>query len=185
MWIICLWQSLLAILDTKPLTSGSLPPAECARPRLHEFLEAIYPHYDSECQVTFQGRLRLNNPGMKSASGMTILSKGPRLRLRFRSQTSWIWLETKLVELGMVGSNRNYQVGVTSISFSMAETSQTTLQDLLWWAKKRTANGLLTRVVVLDKTCMFPVFTERDGKPWSHSVKALQIIWNHFSQLYV
>lgn len=37
---------LAAILDTKPLTSGSLPPAECARPRLHEFLDAIYPYYD-------------------------------------------------------------------------------------------------------------------------------------------
>jgi len=99
------------ILDTKPLTSGSLPPAECARPRLHEFLEAIYPHYD----------------------------------ICIWSQTSWIWLETKLVELGMIGSDRNYQ-----ISF------------------------------VLDKTCMFTVFTERNGKPWTHSVKALQIIWNHF-----
>lgn len=37
---------LLAILDTKPLTSGALPPSECARPRLHEFLTAIYPYYD-------------------------------------------------------------------------------------------------------------------------------------------
>ncbi|KAJ6525503.1 HAD subfamily IIID h [Mycena vulgaris] len=101
------------ILDTKPLTSGSLPPAECARPRLHEFLEAIYPYYD----------------------------------ICIWSQTSWIWLETKLVELGMIGSDRNYQ-----ISF------------------------------VLDKTPMFTVFTERDGKPWTHSVKALQIIWNHFPQ---
>ena len=35
-----------AILDTKPLTSGALPPHECARPRLHEFLEAVYPYYD-------------------------------------------------------------------------------------------------------------------------------------------
>jgi len=101
------------ILDTKPLTSGSLPPAECARPGLHEFLEAIYPYYD----------------------------------ICIWSQTSWIWLETKLVELGMVGAQRGYE-----ISF------------------------------VLDKTCMFTVFTERDGKPWSHSVKALQIIWNHFPQ---
>ncbi|KAG6877732.1 hypothetical protein C0993_004549 [Termitomyces sp. T159_Od127] len=100
------------ILDTKPLTSGSLPPAECARPFLHEFLETIYPYYD-----------------------------------RSRSQTSWIWLETKLVELGMIGSNRNYQ-----ISF------------------------------VLDKTCMFTVFTERDGRPWNHQVKSLQIIWNKFPQ---
>ncbi|KAF8965209.1 HAD-like domain-containing protein [Flammula alnicola] len=101
------------ILDTKPLTSGSLPPADCARPGLHEFLEAIYPHYD----------------------------------ICIWSQTSWIWLETKLVELGMVGAHRGYE-----ISF------------------------------VLDKTCMFTVFTERDNKPWTHSVKALQIIWNHFPQ---
>ncbi|EGN95644.1 hypothetical protein SERLA73DRAFT_186777 [Serpula lacrymans var. lacrymans S7.3] len=101
------------ILDTKPLTSGSLPSAECARPRLHEFLEAIYPYYD----------------------------------ICIWSQTSWIWLETKLVELGMVGSNRDYH-----ISF------------------------------VLDKTCMFTVFTERSGQPYSHHVKPLQIIWNHFPQ---
>ncbi|KAJ3753018.1 HAD subfamily IIID h [Lentinula raphanica] len=101
------------ILDTKPLTSGSLPPAECARPGLHEFLEGIYPYYD----------------------------------ICIWSQTSWIWLETKLVELGMIGANRNYQ-----ISF------------------------------VLDKTSMFTVFTDRNGKSWQHYVKALQIIWNHFPQ---
>lgn len=101
------------ILDTKPLTSGSLPPAECARPGLHEFLEAVYPYYD----------------------------------ICIWSQTSWIWLETKLVELEMIGAGRRYE-----ISF------------------------------VLDKTCMFTVFTERDNKPWTHSVKALQIIWNHFPQ---
>ena len=35
-----------AILDTKPLLEGSLPSVECARPRLHEFLEMIYPYYD-------------------------------------------------------------------------------------------------------------------------------------------
>lgn len=101
------------ILDTKPLTSGSLPPDECARPGLHEFLETIYPYYD----------------------------------ICIWSQTSWIWLETKLVELGMIGSTRNYQ-----ISF------------------------------VLDKTCMFTIFTERNGQPYTHQVKALQIIWNHFPQ---
>ncbi|KAI0317471.1 HAD subfamily IIID h [Amylostereum chailletii] len=101
------------IVDTKPLTSGALPPRECARPGLHEFLTAIYPHYD----------------------------------ICIWSQTSWIWLETKLVELGMVGENRDYQ-----ISF------------------------------VLDKGPMFTVFSRRDGKPYQHSVKALQIIWNHFPQ---
>ncbi|OSX65602.1 hypothetical protein POSPLADRAFT_1073590 [Postia placenta MAD-698-R-SB12] len=106
------------ILDTKPLTSGALPPHECARPGLHQFLEAVYPYYD-----------------------ICIWHVIP-------SQTSWIWLETKLVELGMLGSApRNYQ-----ISF------------------------------VLDKTCMFTVFSMREGKQYKHSVKALQIIWNHFPQ---
>ncbi|KAH9950185.1 HAD subfamily IIID h [Amylocystis lapponica] len=101
------------ILDTKPLTSGALPPQECARPRLHEFLEAVYPYYD----------------------------------ICIWSQTSWIWLETKLVELGMLGGGRRYE-----ISF------------------------------VLDKTAMFTVFSTREGKQYKHSVKALQIIWNHFPQ---
>lgn len=101
------------ILDTRPLTSGLLPPDLCARPGLHEFLETIYPYYD----------------------------------ICIWSQTGWMWLETKLVELGMIGSSRNYQ-----ISF------------------------------VLDKTCMFTVFSQRNGKPWSHFVKPLQIIWNHFPQ---
>ncbi|THH30762.1 hypothetical protein EUX98_g3437 [Antrodiella citrinella] len=95
------------ILDTKPLTSGALPPRECARPKLHEFLEAVYPYYDI-C-------------------------------------ICWIWLETKLVELEMLGGPHNYQ-----ISF------------------------------VLDKNCMFTVFSMKDGKQYNHSVKALQIIWNHF-----
>ncbi|EIN07108.1 HAD subfamily IIID h [Punctularia strigosozonata HHB-11173 SS5] len=102
------------ILDTKPLTSGALPPTECIRPGLHEFLEAVYPFYD----------------------------------IVVWSQTSWIWLETKLVEIGMLGDERrNYK-----ISF------------------------------VLDKTCMFTVFSKRHGKNVSHQVKALKIIWNHFPQ---
>jgi len=101
------------ILDTRPLTSGALPPSECARPRLHEFLTAIYPFYD----------------------------------ICIWSQTSWVWLETKLIELGMLGGSQTYQ-----ISF------------------------------VLDKTPMFTVFSKRDGKSYSHHVKPLQIIWNHFPQ---
>ncbi|KAF8503797.1 HAD subfamily IIID h [Russula emetica] len=101
------------ILDTKPLTSGALPPSECARPQLHEFLTAIYPHYD----------------------------------ICIWSQTSWIWLEAKLIELGMLGGSQSYQ-----ISF------------------------------VLDKTPMFTVFSKRDGKSYSHHVKPLQVIWNHFPQ---
>jgi len=51
-----------AILDTKPLTSGSLPPAECARPGLHDFLEAIYPYYDSEHSIIFSSDFFLKTP---------------------------------------------------------------------------------------------------------------------------
>ncbi len=32
-------ESVTAIVDTKPLLSGALPPSECCRPGLHEFLE--------------------------------------------------------------------------------------------------------------------------------------------------
>ncbi|KAL5529487.1 hypothetical protein ACEPAG_5472 [Sanghuangporus baumii] len=102
------------ILDTKPLLEGSLPPIECARPGLHEFLEAIYPYYD----------------------------------ICVWSQTSWVWLETKLHELGMIGSESNHY----KINF------------------------------VLDKTCMFKVFSVRNGQQFPHHVKPLKIIWNVFPQ---
>ncbi|ORX40043.1 HAD-like domain-containing protein [Kockovaella imperatae] len=34
------------MVDSKPLLAGSLPPEECARPGLHDFLERVYPYYD-------------------------------------------------------------------------------------------------------------------------------------------
>lgn len=100
-----------------------------------------------------------------------------------RSQTSWIWLETKLVELGMIGAHHNYQV----CSVSNCYSDLTKSLDIIWQGNHGCSfRHLLTNISsVLDKKCMFTVFTERDGKPWSHSVKALQIIWNHFPQLYV
>ncbi|WVF69168.1 HAD hydrolase, family IIID [Kwoniella sp. CBS 6097] len=61
------------------------------------------------------------------------------------SQTHWRWLETKLVELGMIGGTRNYKVAFVS-----------------------------------DRTTMFPVFTQRDGKPYKHEVKPLAYFWAKF-----
>ncbi|OCF43570.1 HAD hydrolase, family IIID [Kwoniella heveanensis CBS 569] len=61
------------------------------------------------------------------------------------SQTHWRWLETKLVELGMIGGTRNYKVAFVS-----------------------------------DRTTMFPVFTQRDGRPYKHEVKPLAYFWAKF-----
>ncbi|WVN85072.1 HAD hydrolase, family IIID [Cryptococcus depauperatus CBS 7841] len=101
------------IVDTKPLLEGSLPPSECARPGLHEFLEQVYPYYD----------------------------------IAIWSQTSWRWLETKLVELDLIGGHRAYK-----ISF------------------------------VVDRSCMFPVFSQKDGQPYKHEVKPLAYLWASFPQ---
>lgn len=38
---------------------------------------------------------------------------------------------------------------------------------------------------VLDHKPMFKVITKRAGKPFTHSVKALKIIWNKFPQWYI
>lgn len=52
LWV--LW-CLAAIVDTRPLIDGSLPPLECARPHLHELLEAVYPYYDICIWYVFLG----------------------------------------------------------------------------------------------------------------------------------
>ena len=48
-----------------------------------------------------------------------------------RSQTSWIWLETKLVELGMIGSTRNYQVFFSPAV--MVARLLTLTPDFIWY----------------------------------------------------
>lgn len=47
-----------------------------------------------------------------------------------RSQTSWIWLETKLVELGMLGGPHNYQVSGRVVLYEHVLT--TTPKDIFW-----------------------------------------------------
>ncbi|KAL5511377.1 hypothetical protein ACEPAH_4593 [Sanghuangporus vaninii] len=127
------------ILDTKPLLEGSLPPIECARPGLHEFLEAIYPYYD----------------------------------ICVWSQTSWVWLETKLHELGMIGSERNhYKINFGVLLFSLFDRIYEQWPAFLY----------LLPSIVLDKTCMFKVFSVRNGQQFPHHVKPLKIIWNLFPQ---
>ncbi|GAA5994881.1 uncharacterized protein JCM10292_004410 [Rhodotorula paludigena] len=67
------------------------------------------------------------------------------------SQTSWRWLEQKLVELNMIGPNKKGEYNV---------------------------------VTTIDHTPMFQIYSERDGKPWSHHVKPLGIIWARFEGQY-
>ncbi len=84
----------------------------------------------------------------------------------------------------MVGAQRNYQVQVffhvlnrvLNLSVKYQISFGNPISFVIY------VNDV-QRHLVLDKTCMFTVFTERDNKPWKHSVKALQIIWNHFPQL--
>jgi ubiquitin-like domain-containing CTD phosphatase 1 len=66
---------------------------------LPEFLEAIYPHYD----ICFWCLLRQ----YEWMNEMLMV-------LFIRSQTSWRWLETKLVEMGIFDPDRNYKVCVTA-----------------------------------------------------------------------
>ena len=130
LWIVT-WKSFLAILDTKPLTSGSLPPLECARPGLHEFLEAIYPHYDSEQEfLVFRPIQMLNDWSLYMVFfGQRFLKWRCPNQYFFRSQTSWMWLEAKLVELGMVGAQRAYQV---SIWYSSRAYTDVLPSDFIW-----------------------------------------------------
>lgn len=54
------------------------------------------------------------------------------------SQTAWIYLERKIIELEMIGP---------------------------------TARGDYHIVSCLDKSCMFSVYSEKEGKAWTHQVK--------------
>lgn len=67
------------------------------------------------------------------------------------SQTSWRYLEQKVVELEMVGEHAPHGLNVTC---------------------------------VLDRTAMFSITEEREGKPFKHEVKAMQLIWNKFPGQY-
>jgi ubiquitin-like domain-containing CTD phosphatase 1 len=112
-------QLIIAIVDTKPLIAGSLPPSECARPGLHEFLEQyvdknpdrselmirVYPHYD--IVIWSQTHWRW------------VFSGSAVFKLTRR------WLETKLVELDMIGGVRGYKICFVADRTSMFPVSRT------------------------------------------------------------
>lgn len=125
------WHS-TAIVDTKPLLSGSLPPSECIRPGLHEFLERCYAEYD----------------------------------IAVWSQTHWRWLESKLVEMGMIGDEaRKYRIAFVADMTSMFPVRTTCLE--------RDCSSLISRL---------QVFGVRDGKTYKHDVKPLAFLWTKFPQ---
>jgi hypothetical protein len=116
--------------------------------------------------------VRINQP---KAGGSNFIA------LPFRSQTSWVWLEAKLVELEMVGSDKNYKASRVTEKLFIASDA---LVDLVWYVSDKLGELPLAHPSrpVLDKTAMFTVFSTRDGKQYTHSVKPLQIIWNHLKQ---
>jgi len=56
---------------------------------------------------------------MTYASGLSCFPMSDSSFIRcYRSQTTWVWLEAKLVELGMIGATRAYEViSIHSVTF--------------------------------------------------------------------
>ncbi|GAA5922874.1 uncharacterized protein JCM15063_003454 [Sporobolomyces koalae] len=67
------------------------------------------------------------------------------------SQTSWRWLEQKLVELDVIGPSKRADYPV---------------------------------VTTIDRKPMFSVYSERNGQPFKHEVKALGLLWSKFPGQY-
>jgi len=98
------------------------------------------------------------------------------------SQTSWRWLETKLIEVRLKRLNTAIQGCLpSSVLFPYS---------LMLFSKLRLLSklGMVTHPgykfsFVLDKTSMFTVVsTKRDGTSVKHHVKPLQIVWSKFPQ---
>jgi len=70
----------------------------CARPHLHEFLEGD----------------RMVSSADPCSYPRLLLAAYLYYDICIWSQTSWIWLETKLAELGIVGHDRPYKVCLRS-----------------------------------------------------------------------
>ena len=79
------------MVDTKPLLAGSLPADECARPGLHDFLEqSVLRSQEQDWHLRHRAYEHYD--------------------IVIWSQTHWRWVESKLVELGILGGTRNYKV---------------------------------------------------------------------------
>lgn len=82
-------------------------------------------------------------------------------------QTSWKWLEIKLIELDI------FTVSIESCILIVMVVLKSTDFFISF---------------VLDHSAMFTVRSKRrkgkDGKLWEHQVKALEIIWQKFPEYY-
>lgn len=77
-----------------------------------------------------------------------------------RSQTSWIWLETKLIELGMLGGSQSYQVMHTSTFLSVS------LKDALALARYRSVSSETALVSLSTETNILSLGQE----PYVHCI---------------
>ena len=82
----------------------------------------------------------------------------------------------------MVGSNKNYKVGRLTEGIIFVPNLHRRSRSVRTWPTRLGWRSLHSLCSVLDKTSMFTVFSMRDGKQYTHSVKPLQIIWNHLKQ---
>ncbi|KAM0793299.1 hypothetical protein ACM66B_000759 [Microbotryomycetes sp. NB124-2] len=78
-----------------------------------------------------------------------LLAISPFYDIVIWSQTSWRFLEQKLIELDIIGE---------------------------------TARNGYPVVSTIDRRAMFSVYSQKNGKPYKHEVKALGLLWSKFSQ---
>ena len=86
------------------------------------------------------------------------------------SHTHWRWLETKLVEIGMIGGERPYKVCFVSDASTMFPVGLTSTQRTRLCGAQEVLSNRGTRA---DRQ----IFSQRNGQAVKHHVKPLEYFW--------